>query len=73
MIYKSPLPRFLRGHKMIPVERPLDLFVRTPAMSGVNLIQTSLRLDDVLRMPLDIRHLPLKATRGLMYENAGIR
>ena len=73
MIYKSPLPRLFRRHEMIPVERPLDLFVRTPAVTGVNLVETALRLDDVLRVPLDIRHLALEATGRLVHEDTGVR
>ena len=62
MVYESPFPRLLRAHEVIAVERPLDLLISTPAMPGVNLIQTPLGLDDVLGMPLDIGHLPLETS-----------
>lgn len=62
MVYESPFPRFFGAHEVIAVERPLDLLVSTPAMAGVNLIQPPLGLDDVLRMPLDIGHLPLETS-----------
>ena len=34
--------------------RPLDLVVRTPAVTGVNLVQPALRLHNVLSVTLDI-------------------
>ena len=72
MIYESPFPRFLSAHEMIAVEGLLDLLVRPPAMPGVNLVQAPLGLDDVLRMPLDIGHLALKAPGGLVNHDAGV-
>jgi hypothetical protein len=39
---------------MIAVEGRLDLVIRPPAVPGVNLVQASLGLDDVLRVPFHI-------------------
>src|ERR1700761_9753559 len=52
--------RFFRRHEMIAVQRSFDGFVGLTGVMHVNLIESTLDLENILGVPLDIRGLTLE-------------
>src|SRR3984957_3973835 len=57
---------------MIPIQGSFNGFVGLTGVVYVDLIESSLDLENILGMPLDIRSLPLEAARWLVDHDAGI-
>ena len=51
---QTKFKRFICRHEVITIQSLLDCFVILAGMSDINVVQSALHLDDVLRVTLDV-------------------
>src|SRR5579872_1161746 len=73
LVHQTEIPTLLSRHICITLQFTFDCFYRLPRMPNVYFVEPLAQRQDLPRLDLDVRRLPLRAARRLVHHDPRIR